>query len=137
MALAQKKEVIPMVDYFVATTPLTPYVPGSGSGVRIESFSATPSDAPFAPQVEQLKALLATGGVRAVRAFLVKTQSELSDFNQFNTLLLSAYAGEQERSDVNMDVILKSINEAPVVRLVDSDGDFCVVRFDKPTKANP
>lgn len=135
MALAQKKEVIPMVDYFVATAPLTPYVPDSGSGVRIETFSASPPDAPIAPQIEQLRSLLVTGGVQTVRAFLLKTQAELGDFGQFNALLLSANSGKHEQSEVCMDVILRSINEAPVVRLVDSRGDFCVVRFERSAKA--
>ncbi|HEY9754369.1 MAG TPA: hypothetical protein V6C97_04350 [Oculatellaceae cyanobacterium] len=124
-----------MVDYFVATAPLTPYVPGSGSGVRIETFNAAPPDAPIAPQIEQLRSLLTSGGVQAVRAFLLKMRAELGDFEQFNSLLLSANSGEHEQSEVCMDVILKSINEAPIVRLVDSRGDFCVVRFDRPAKA--
>jgi hypothetical protein len=83
--------------------------------------------------VEQMKGLLSNGNVRLLRSFLIGRFDELRDLARFNMMLLSAGPALAEHS-VNMDVILKGINEFPVIRLNDSKGDFCVVRFDRQPK---
>ena len=120
-----------MVDYFVAQAPPGVCLEDAGKGVTIQAFEVTSPAAPSASLVEQLKALLATGSVQQLRAFLKDTYDSLCDLNQFNLILLSANVIADDKFEVAMDIILKSLNDSPIVRLVDTKGDFCVVRFDK------
>ena len=118
-----------MVDFFVTQAPVSRYATDSGDKkVNVLSFDAT---VPVNLQViGQIKTILSVGSVRELRRFLLKTFDELKDIAQFNLILLSANTVSEEQS-VNMEVILKSSIDFPVVRLVDSKGDFCVVRFDR------
>ena len=120
-----------MVDFFVAQAPPSVYVEGNATGVQIETFSVAPPEASIAPIVEQLKQLLATGTVQVLKTFLQKSYDDLSDLKQFNLLLLSANVAANDQLSVCMDVILKSLSDSPIIRLVDTKGDFCVVRFDR------
>ncbi len=115
-----------MVDYFVTQLP-NRYVT---EGVKKATISFDPNVHVDGTVVEQMKALLSSGSVRQLRTFLLKTFDEMRDLAHFNMMLLSAGPQSEDHS-VNMDVILKSVNEYPVVRLNDSKGDFCVVRFDR------
>jgi hypothetical protein len=116
-----------MVDYFVTQVPVSRYIT-EGDKKAILSFDSNVQV--DTTTVERMKALLSSGNVRQLRTFLLKTFDELKDLPQFNMLLLNAGPPFEEQS-VNMDVILKGVNEFPVVRLNDTKGDFCVVRFDR------
>jgi hypothetical protein len=116
-----------MVDYFVTQVPVNRYVT---EGLKKATISFDPNVSVDSTAVERMKALLLSGNVRQLRTFLLKTFDELRDLPHFNMLLLSA-GPQSEEHNVNMDVILKSVNEFPVVRLNDCKGDFCVVRFER------
>lgn len=126
------REVSVMVDYFVAqAVPVGAACVGNvgAKGMGIEALSVSAPESPSL--VEQLKTLLKTASVQQLKTFLRKTYEEVRDLNQFNLILLSANVISDEQLSVSMDVILKSLNDEPVIRLADTRGDFCVIRFDR------
>jgi hypothetical protein len=116
-----------MVDYFVTHVPVNRYVTKE---VKKAPISFDPNVTVDSIAVEQMKDLLSSGDARQLRDFLLKTFDEFRDLPHFNMMLLSA-GPKSEEHNVNMDVILKSVNEFPIVRLNDCKGDFCVLRFDR------
>ena len=96
-----------MVDYFVTQVPVNRYVT---EGLKKATISFDPNINVDSTAVERMKALLLSGNVRQLRTFLLKTFDELRDLPHFNMMLLSA-GPQSEEHHVNMDVILKSVND--------------------------